>query len=69
VLTILKNSRVRLIISLGAGFSFGQLIFGAWRDTIGVFMVGLAAMPVLTWGFYLNLTAISAHLESAQETD
>jgi hypothetical protein len=72
VLTILKNSRVRLIISLGAGFSFGQLIFGAWRDTIGpigVLLVGLTAMPVLTWGFYLNLTAISVHLESAQETD
>ncbi|MCU0878748.1 MAG: hypothetical protein MUF06_13265 [Pirellulaceae bacterium] len=72
MLTILKNSRLRLIISLGAGFSYGQLIFGAWRDTIGpngVLLVLLAAMPVLSWGFYLHFGAIASYMESAQKAN
>jgi hypothetical protein len=72
MLTILKNSRWRLILSVGAGFSFGQLIFGAWRDTLGpngVLLVLLAAMPVLTWGFYLHFGAIASYMDSARKAN
>lgn len=72
MLTILKNSRWRLILSMGAAFSFGNLIFGAWREWIGptnVLLVVLGMMPVLTWGFYLHFGAIATYMESARKAN
>jgi hypothetical protein len=57
-----------MVISLGAGFSFGQLICGGLREYVGplgVLLVGLAVMPFLAYGFYLNLSAIAANMEAA----
>lgn len=71
MLTILKNPRLKAILSLASGFSFGLIIFGSWRDWIGptgVLLAVLAAMPVLAWGFYLHFGALAAQLESAQKS-
>jgi len=66
----LQNPKVRLIVSIGASFAFGQLIFGGLRDytsPVGVLLIVLAAMPILAFGFYLQLGAVARQLGSSDK--
>jgi len=67
---LLKNPKVRVALSMGEAFSFGLLIFGGLRESVGpsgVLLIILAAMPLLAVGFYLQNTAISRYMERAEK--
>ena len=66
---IIRNPKARVVLSLGAAFSFGMLFVGGLKGLvgpIGVLLIDLAAMPLLAYGFYLNFGAIARHLEEAE---
>jgi hypothetical protein len=70
MLWLVTNWTARLVLSIGAAFSFGMLFFGGLKSLvgpIGVLLIDLAAMPLLAYGFWLNFSAIAQNLEIAEE--
>jgi hypothetical protein len=67
---LVKNRTARVVLSLGAAFAIGMLIFGGMRSLVGptgVLLVNLAAMPILAYGYYLQFSALARHMEAAEE--
>jgi hypothetical protein len=62
MLRLLQNSLVRFLVSAAAAVTYGLIFFGGLRDWVGpvsAWVIVLLAIPLLGYGFYLNMTAIA----------